>query len=179
MAELFKKLKCIKKNKLLIIVGVIGILLISFSSVFPSESEKSTVCEEKFDTEEYRQNLERDIKKIVKGITGSRNVTVLLTIENGVKYYYADETSTNDSRKTGQNSDDKSSSKEQKYIILSNSDGDEKPLLITEELPEIRGVAVVFDGPANEELYDLLKNALSSALNITSKRIFITSKGGN
>ena len=40
--------------------------------------------------EEYRSKLEQSVAEIVKSITGSDNVKVVITLESGIKYSYAD-----------------------------------------------------------------------------------------
>ena len=56
---------------------------------------------------------------------------------------------------------------------MKTADGGEQALLITEQMPEIRGVAIVCEGGDNEIINEKIKNTVTAALNITSKRVYI------
>lgn len=180
MNEIIKKIYGIFKNpKLLIIMGACGVALLIFSGGFDGE-EKTEVKKDKeiseF-TENYRENLEKSVLKIVKGISGDKNATVVVTLESGIRYDYADaydETSSNSSNEKSQN---ESSSSSKTYLTVKNDEGGEEPLVVTEIMPEVRGVAIVCTGGDNEALAEKIKNAVTAALNITSKRVYIV--GGN
>lgn len=167
----------LKSPKVLIIAGILGISLIFISSFFDGNSVKKTSAEKQINAEEYRLQLEEDIKKIVTNITGSRDVTVLITLESGIKYQYADIHEGNSSDKTESDSQITSSEIKQGYITVKTSSGGEEALLVTAEMPEVRGVAIVCDGGDNEIIKEKIKNTVMAALNITSKRVYIA--GGN
>ena len=44
---------------------------------------------------------------------------------------------------------------------------------MTAEMPEVRGVAIVCEGGDDEQINEKIKNAVTAALNITSKRVYI------
>ena len=67
-----------------------------------------------------------------------------------------------------------SQSKSRSYVTVRTSDGSEKALLITEYMPDIRGVAIVCRGGENEQTAERIKGAVTAALDITSKRVYIT-----
>ena len=66
-----------------------------------------------------------------------------------------------------------SSENKQSYITVKTADGGEQALLVTAEMPEVRGVAVVCRGGDDELINEKIKNAVTAALNITSKRVYI------
>ena len=175
------KLTAIFKNpKLLITLGVCGIVLLLFSSVSASSNEKESLknnTDTVKQTEEYRINLEENILKIVKSISGDKKATVVITLENSIKYSYADSTNITSSNSSGANSNNESSSSSKTYLTVRDDEGGENPLIITEIMPEVRGVAIVCEGGDNTELAEKIKNAVTAALNITSKRVYIV--GGN
>lgn len=176
MNENIKKLvEKIKSPKLLIIVGLAGILLIGISSLWSSDGKAKTAP----DTDgtitalDYRKELETDIMEIVEGITGSKNAKVVITLESGIKYSYADITEGVTADKTESNSRSTNSESKQSYITVKSADGGEQALLVTTEMPEIRGVAIVCEGGDNEQINEKIQNAVTAALNITSKRVYI------
>ena len=46
-------------------------------------------------------------------------------------------------------------------------------MLITEKMPEIRGVAIVCEGGDSEFIKEKITNSVTAALDITSKRVYI------
>ena len=169
-----------KKPKILISLGVLGIVLLLFSSLLGNSSQKETLKNENDTikkTEEYRVNLEESILKIVKSISGDKKATVVITLENSIKYSYADSLDTTSSNSSGANSQNESQSSSKTYLTVRNEDGGENPLIITEIMPEVRGVAIVCEGGDDADLAEKIQNAVTAALNITSKRVYIV--GGN
>lgn len=181
MNEVFKNLTLKLKNpKLLIALGICGIALILFSSLLGGEEKSETDLPQADtikQTEEYRKSLEKSVLKIVTGISGDKKATVVVTLENGVRYTYADASDTTTSNSQGTNSQNESSSSSKTYLTVKNDDGGEEPLIITEIMPEVRGVAIVCEGGDDEILAEKINNAVTAALNITSKRVYIV--GGN
>ena len=165
----------LKNPKILIIVGAVGILLIYLSSFFSSTDtkEKAEANQSTLSAEQYRKQLEEDICGMVSQITGSKRVTAVITLESGIRYSYADTKEETESGKTEEA--DESYDKELKagYITVKTADGGEEALLITENMPEIRGVAIVCEGGDNEIINEKIKNTVTAAFNITSKRVFI------
>ncbi|MBQ6816232.1 MAG: hypothetical protein IJP26_03260 [Clostridia bacterium] len=181
MNDFLVKIKSYLKNgKTLLIVGLIGILLVGLSSVLtPSQEKNNTDKGNVFDAENYRQELEKNVKKIVSSITGSRDITVLLTLEGGKKYSYGFNNKSSTTEKSTQNGTDKVSDQETDYIIITDSSGNEQAVPVYEYYPEVRGVSIVYSAPSVKGTEEKIKNAVMAALDITSKRINIVNKGGN
>ena len=168
--EIYQK---IKNPKFLIIAGLFGIVLIFISSFGTGEKSEKMENVKEFSAEEYRVSLQKEIKNMVTDITGDRDVTVVITLESGINYAYADtreETAAAKSELDNESSDKKI---KEGYITIKTADGGEEALLITEKMPEIRGVAIVCEGGDNELLNEKIKNTVTAALNITSKRVYI------
>lgn len=174
MNEKIKNL--IKNPKILIVTGIVGIVLIFISSFFTTDTadENSGVCSVSYNAEEYRIELQNNVKSIVTGITGDKSPTVVITLESGIRYSYASAAETDTSSSTGSTTDQSSESKKQSYITVKNSDGGEQALIITEIMPEVRGVAIICSGGDNSAVAEKIENAVTSALNITSKRVYIS-----
>ena len=165
----------LKNPKVLIIAGITGILLIYLSSFFTDSKseEKGKVIENGISVEQYREHLQDEICDMVSDITGSKKVSVVITLESGIRYSYADVKEEASSNKT--ESENESYEKELKasYVTVKTADGGEKALLITENMPEIRGVAIVCRGGDNEIINEKIKNTVTAAFNITSKRVYV------
>ncbi len=166
----------LKNPRVLIIVGIIGIALIFLSSLGGNDADTAKSVED-FSAEEYKESLEKDITKLVKSISGSRRVTVIVTLESSINYQYADTVEESDESKNDDKNTAEKSEIKQGYITVKNADGSEQAILISKQMPEIRGVAIVCEGGDAPALNEKIQNAVTSALNITSKRVFIA--GGN
>lgn len=174
MNEKVKKL--VQNPKLLIVLGVCGILLVFLSSLFSSDENgsKETVVQSTYTVDQYREELEDDIKNIVIGITGDKKATVVVTLESGIRYSYASADETDTSSSTGSTTDQISESKKQSYITVKTADGGEQALIVTEIMPDVRGVAIICSGGNSEAVAQKIKNAVTAALNITSKRVYVS-----
>ncbi len=168
----------LKSPKVLVIIGIIGILLIFISSLFTEKEEvKTTELDIGISSTEYCEQLEQDIKKLVSKITGNKNVTVIVTLESGMRYKYADTKEGSVEDKSEDSTKLSSSETKQGYITVKTAEGGEEALLVTTEMPEIRGVAIVCLGGDNELIAQKIENTVTAALNITSQRVSIA--GGN
>lgn len=177
MNEQIKSLKGILKNpKILIILGIIGILLIFLSSLGDGEDKNvnSTEAGSSFSAEEYKENLEKEVEDLVKKISGSKKAQVIITLEGGIRYSYAESTEDTSSNKNESSGAFSSSELKRSFITVKTSSGGESALLISEYMPEVRGVAIVCAGGDDEEIREKVQNAVMAALNITSKRVYVT-----
>lgn len=173
MNELTEKIKNrFKSGKLLFILGIVGIVLISISSFGGNEKSEVAVKNE-FNVSEYKAELEKSVKKLVQSITDSKDVTVVITLEGGPEYTYGQNVKYN----TEESNNENTVKNEQSYIIITDSSGNEQAVSVYEAYPEVRGVTVVYKG--NSAYGEKIKDALSAALGITSKRIYTVAKGGN
>lgn len=173
-AKYFEKLK---NPKLLVIIGIAGILLIFFSSLVNDKAEKTQPTNAEISAEEYREQLESDIKKIVKEITGSRQVEVIVTLESGIRYKYANISEGSSADKTESDAISTTTEHKEGYVTVKTSDGGEEALLVTRQMPEVRGVAIVCAGGDDPLLAEKIENTVTAALNITTQRVHIA--GGN
>lgn len=164
----------IKSPKLLVIIGISGMLLICLSSFIGGSNKSDNLPSgENVTAEEYREGLEKNVEDIVKSITGSDKVRVFITLESGIRYSYADINEDTSASKSESDSESNSSESKQTYITVKSADGGEQALLVATEMPEVRGVAVVCEGGDDETVSEKITNAVTAALNITSKRVYI------
>ena len=163
MANIIERIKS-GKGRFIFIIGIVGILLIYLSSFIGGKEEKTVYTEDSADA--YCEALEKEITELVRVITNSRKVSVVITLDSGKQYVYADEGRTTKS--------DTTDDREQSYIIVRSSDGEEKGLLVTEYMPTVRGAAIVC-GSLTAETEEKIRAAVTAALDISNKRVFITS----
>ena len=170
-----------KYKKVIIIAGIIGIALIFFSGFIKSEKKDQEVNQKAESTsiDDYVKQLEANLTNMVSCIKGAGDCKVMVTIENGAQTIYATEgkkntedteDSSNGELKRRQKSDDS----ETKYITVKGPNGEEEALAITEEQPTVKGVVVVCSGGDDPEVQQRIINAVTTALNITTKRVCVT-----
>ena len=175
MNKLLSKIPAvINKPKLIMIIGLAGIALIFLSTLFPSGSKNKTVNAGAVTAEEYRKTVYGSVKEIVTGITGDKNPTVVITLESGVRYDYADLKESDTSASTGKETEENRKATKQSYITVKSADGGEEPLIVAEIMPEIRGVAIVCDGGDSPAVAERIQNAVTAALDITSQRVYVS-----
>ena len=165
-------LKTKKLDRIIFIAGIAGIALIFSSTLFPQkEKQKEETKVASFSAEEYCQMVEGKVKDIVVGIAGDTSPVISVALETGINFVYADETKQNT-----QNENDRTSEEtEQTYKIVTQSDGTETPLILTEQMPKIRGIAIVCK-TNSENQEEEIKNAVMAAFDLTSKRVYIAGR---
>ncbi len=165
-------LKSKKGGQALFIIGIAGIALIYLSSLLPKADKKTEESETPtFSREEYTAYLEQQVREIVAAISGDSSAVVTVTLDSEMTYVYAEDQKENN--KTEESEETRQS--EKNYIIVRDSDGAERPLILTTKLPEVRGVAIVC-GPVGEQTQEKIQNAVMAALNITSREIYIANR---
>ena len=133
MSDIKKIFERLKNGKALFIMGLVGIVLISASSFLPKKTTKNTSESEVFDSAEYTQSLEKSVKKTVQNITGSRDVTVFITLEGGPRYTYGQ-----DIKESLEQNDNESAQKnESAFIIVTDSQGNEKAISVYVQRSEV------------------------------------------
>lgn len=174
MKEKFTEfLKSKKGSGVLFIIGIVGIVLI-YLSTFRSENIATTEKvnhEENFNEQEYTAHLEQQVREIVAAVSGDTAAVVTVTLDSGVTYIYAEDKKENNRTEESE----KETETEKNYIIVRDSDGTERPLLVTRKMPTVRGVAIVC-GPLGSENAEKIKNAVMAAFDITSRKIYIVNK---
>ncbi len=166
-------IKSKKGGQALVVIGIVGIVLIYISTLLPTEQTQSVqvAVSEEFSEEEYAAYLEQQVREIVAAISGDNSAVVTVTLDSGITYVYAEDKKENN--RTQESATEEESVKN--YIIVRDSDGSEKPLIVTRRLPSVRGVAIVC-GPVGEGTQEKIQSAVMAALDITSRKIYIANR---
>lgn len=157
--DFFSKLKEIKGIGYLLLILVIGICLIIVGVILQG-SKKNVDTKEVFYYSEYEKELEDRVVKIVSQVGGVCDVSVMVTLDSSVNYSYAE--------------NDKGTSSE--YVTVRDKDGNESGVLISENTPEIRGIAVVCTGGDDPGRRLEIINLISALLSIPKNRIYVGGK---
>ena len=167
------------KPKIILIIGLIGIALILFSSVFDKKSEKVSVNNESVEisAEEYGNKLEEKLSVQISEVIGGK-VKVMVTLENGIEYIYASEYKNDESEIEDAFSDEqqklqKDKKSENNYILYKDENGNEVPLVVTRVMPTVKGVVVGCNNGENETISGVVKCLVTTALNITDDKVCV------
>lgn len=153
-----------KSIKIIVAVGLIGILLLAIPEMV-SNNKKEVTSDSSFDYFEYTDMLEKKLTSVISEIDGVGECTVMITLEKTQESVYA----TDNERK----SDSNSLSSKDSYVLY-DSDKGEAPVLIKEYTPTVQGVTVVCSGGDNIEVKENIINAVTSLFNISTNRISVS-----
>ncbi len=175
MNKLKKLIKGDRITKVIFIVGIIGIALIFISTLNVNKGSKS---ETKSTSDEYAKKIESQISDIVCKITGEKDAKVMISLESSGEIIYADAKSISKNNVTDQDDASKYKSQqtdntEQNYIIVEDSNGDQRALIISELAPTVRGVVVVTKYADNAAVSQRITSAVTTVLNIPSKKVCV------
>lgn len=164
-----------KGIKLVVLLGLCGVLLIYLSGLFGGKKEKNPDAgtQEAPGTEAYGERLEEDLCRVVRAMTGEESPTVLVTLEDrGTSVYASDETANS---RAGE--DETSGERETVHVILKDADGAQHALTVTEIQPEIKGVVIVSRYAGDPVIREKLVDAVRTALDVSSAKVCVTDTG--
>lgn len=147
-----------KKILLPILIGMVGLLLLIFGGKLEGAGKEKDVEDTAayFSVRFYTQDLEDRIEALCRQVHGVGEVHVLLTLEGGSEYIYAENIS----------------GAAQNYLLAADDSG-ESPILVQEIYPQIRGIAVVCSHGNDSSVRLTITELLSAAFGIPSSRIFV------
>ena len=155
-----------ERNKLLLLIllGAAGLLLVLWGYLSPSGGEKEVFAEKtenSFKTMEYISDIENKIRSITEKITGSTDVSVIVSTESGTEYVYVSNESAAGDKNT------------REYITVKNESGRYELVLAKEVYPEIKGISIACPGGDNSKVQKKIIDSVSTAFGISKNRICI------
>lgn len=163
----------LKKNIILVILGVVGVVLLCVSS---GSSNRVNNAEDKEDfCQTYIENMEKKLEEIVCDIAGVKNCNIMITLKSGIEYVYATDESANTD--VNENGGDKREQSEEKITIVADKQIGEKAVVVKERYPEINGVAIICNAADSPTLTLALKSAASTALGIDAGKVCVILRG--
>ncbi len=172
--DFFEKIK--KNPKIIVIAGIIGIAII-FLSGFSQNSETTKEVSTSLTASQYSESLEEQLSEQISEVIGGK-VKVMVTLETGVEYIYASEAKNNESEIEDADSAEKQKLQKDKqsennYILYKDENGNEVPLVVTEVMPNVKGVVVGCENGENEVISATVKNLVKTALNISDDKVCV------
>ncbi len=164
------------KTNLLIILAAAAAVLLMLSDISCAQREEPQDIA--FSCENYADGLEEKLEKMISSMDGAGETRVMVTLQNSSEYIYASEDalSTDSSESTdssGRQSTDERQDRKSSYIIIDTEEG-EQALVRTELMPTVNGVVVLCRGAGDPQVAQQIMAVVTTALNISSKRVCIT-----
>lgn len=174
--NLQEKLKALLKKenrtKLLIVAAALGILLLLIADAVPITSGGDTA--QKAANAQYAAELEERLKVIISSIDGAGKASVMITLESNGKSIYANSEKSSSDSSIEKNGSQQSSATNEKEVTVIDSGSGDTPILVSELLPEIKGVVIVCKGAADPLVRERIVMTVRTALNISAANVYVT-----
>ena len=153
-----------KKIFILVLLGALGLVLVLLGYFSPASAENEISAEKtenSFKTMEYISDIENKIRSITEKITGSTDVSVIVSAESGTEYVYVSNESAAGDKNT------------REYITVKNESGRYELVLAKEVYPEIKGISIACPGGDSSAVQRKIIDSVSTAFGISKNRICI------
>lgn len=201
LGRLWGQLKGAGRSRWLLLLGLLGVVLLAWGNLAtPSSSTPTTAPTTGGLTgtqtsgsrtapagtgDEYSVKLEATLAETLSQVAGAGKVTVRVFLGSGPRYEYARKT-TGDTRTT-QETDRAGTSRvtsEQHEegevtVMRGQTGGQDQPVVVVTQLPEVQGVLVVASGAADPAVRAELTRAVQTALHLPPHRVQVLTKEAN
>ncbi|WRS28149.1 hypothetical protein U6B65_03200 [Oscillospiraceae bacterium MB08-C2-2] len=171
-----------KRVGIIVLAGLAGMTLIALPAFFKSKDETKEVqasSTPEASSADYARQLEQELTALVSKIEGVGRVQVMVTLEGGVEYVYAQEQKRNTDKTqeiTGEQQVGKTYQKEnieEKYILVESEYGKKQPLILRQLQPKVQGVVILCEGAGNIRVEQVLTQVVTTALPVGSNKVCI------
>ncbi len=153
-----------KVMRLLVVVGLVGILLIALSEL-PSCEKRETSTGVTLTETQVELALEKRIAALLREVEGVGSCRVMVTLESGTQTVYAADTVSSVGA-------DGATSLNESYLTVDTDTGP-VGLLLTRIQPTVKGVAVVCDGGGDTSVCQRVIQVVSTAFHISERRVCV------
>ena len=153
------KTKGIKLASLIICFCIVLIFCLNFGSSSKTSSFSDSLSYKYQSSLEYSNTLESKLENIIGKIKGAGKTTVMVYLDESPMLILAEST------------DEKVNTTTVTEPIILNSSGSSVPLVLTEKLPEVKGVVVVAEGANDVALILDIIQAIKTLIDIPSGNI--------
>jgi hypothetical protein len=167
----------------LVLLGLIGVALLvagSFydgGSVKPRTDAPAPATPSVAAPRSYEEALEAKLANLLSQVKGAGAVAVNITLESGPSQEFATnivrETRTIQERDTGGGMRTTTESKESEQVLLSRDNGADRPVMVKETKPAVKGVLVIAEGAADSNVKASLTRAVETGLGLPAYRITV------
>ena len=174
-------------NVKLIILGIVGVFFLIMGAhldFFPKAEEKKPIQSEapkiSRTNASYEEELGNKLANILSQIRGAGSVSVNITLEHGLSSDHAKnitkETKTTEEKDASGGVRTTTETKESQQLLFSKDNGMDRPVMVTEYKPVIKGVVVVAEGAADSNVKANLTRAVEAGLGLPAYKIMVLSQ---
>ena len=183
-SRLITKLKGIKHLNIILLTLLVALILIIWFADFgtnTNEKQTSTSTSGTNALSDYTTLLETKLSKTLSQIEGAGNVDVMITLDGASQLILAYDTesrtnSTDNTTASGTSTKSNNTTTNSTPIIITKN-GQSEPLVLSEIMPNIKGVVVVCEGANNIRVKLNILQAVQALLGVNSGQIEIFVKG--
>ncbi len=170
-----------KKVKIIVLIGLIGMALICLSecnaggdgNISDTASLAGGVS-----NSQYVADLETRLVSLIQSIDGVGKAQVMVTLEQSTEYVYEkqEKQSLDESHDSSGENSEKSAVRQdyETNTILVDGENGKEALLTKQMEPVVKGVVVVCQGGENVSVKNKVIQAVTTVLNLSSNRVFVT-----
>lgn len=155
-----------KKNKLILLVGLIGIILLLIP-VGSGDNDTPVIAETETETFSV-EAFERKLEDILSDVKGAGDVRVMLSLKNGTETVYA----TNDNSSLKSDGTETSQSSD-RTVVMQSQGGASTPVEEKRIYPQFSGAVVVCDGAGKASVELMIISAVASVTGLTTDKISV------
>lgn len=148
-----------RTGKVLLWVGILGLVLIGLTEILPGRDTDSAVAAEVTESQ-VEQALEQRITELLSAVEGVGRCRVMVTLESGARSVYAADSAVTASGTSEQ-------------VLTVDTDTGPVGLLLTRIQPTVKGVAVVCDGAGDPAVCQRVAVLVSTAFHISQRRVCV------
>ncbi len=171
-------------NAKMIWLGILGIALLIIGGSFdyqvfkkPAEVPNEIPKAIQVQNRSYEETLEAKLTNMLSQVRGAGTVAVSVTLENSSTQEHAKnvtkETRTIQEKDTAGGLRTTTETKESEQILLSKDNGGDRPVMVRETKPDIKGVLVVAEGAADSMVKANLTKAVEAGLGLPPYKITV------
>lgn len=179
------KLRFFKVEAAIVLTGIVLILIggmiensgkesVGFTEKAERPQQQYTLAE----NDNYAAKYEKQIERILRGIEGIKGVTAAVYVrsegESIPAYNSSGDKSVIKEKKEKDEAEERRDVYESSIVIVKDSQGNEKALILSETAPEIEGVAVCIDGNKSRETEEKIAKTIMALYGIPITKISIT-----
>ncbi len=186
-------IRFLRKYRVEIICLILGVVLMLGCRLLPereSDKEKtksnnenlSSGIKEEFNNEGefYTVFYQKQIEDFVSKIEGVSSVSVIVYIDSVNDIVSAQNTNSSEEKidekdSSGGSRETITNSQSNEYVVITDKDGNESVVVISNKMPEISGVAICAKGASSNVVREKIINSVKSAFGLEDDEIFVCS----
>lgn len=186
-------IRFLRKYRVEIICLILGVVLMLGCRLLPereSDKEKtksnnenlSSGIKEEFNNEGefYTVFYQKQIEEFVSKIEGVSSVSVIVYIDSVNDIVSAQNTNSSEEKidekdSSGGSRETITNSQSNEYVVITDKDGNESVVVISNKMPEISGVAICAKGASSNIVREKIINSVKSAFGLEDDEIFVCS----